>query len=334
MKREQKAALKRVTLIDEYGDLEYRGKVDSVGSKQGRGTLYEDGLEIEGYFIDDELEGKVIMKFDDGSKLETVMCCGETDGAFEKIDASGKLMEKGSYKNGVKHGRCLLRINGDCKLDGIWKNGELTQKAEYRYPNGMKIKGKFEPDMLVEDGAWYDKSGKKLKPCPLDPINDIALPIEGLVTDPYEEETVFVKKSVIKGAQEGLYANRAIKAGELCSVYSGMLVLQSKVDRRKWDLNSNTIEVDETYSIDVPEPFHKMKRYRSSLGHKANHSFTPNAQYLPLYHPRFGDVKSVVAMSPIKKGEEITVDYGYASHSKGPKWYQEAKRQEKRVKYE
>jgi len=199
MKRVQKAQLKRVTLIDEYGDLEYRGKVDETGRKQGRGTLYEEGLEIDGIFLDDELEGKVIMKFDDGSKTLTSMICGEPEGSFEKTDQKGLLIEQGSFSEGLKHGKCKIKTNGNCWLEGTWKEGELTRKAVYRYPNNMTIKGDFESDMLIEEGHWYSAKGKKLKSCPCDPINDISLPLNALVSDPYEEETVFVKRSIIKG---------------------------------------------------------------------------------------------------------------------------------------
>lgn len=72
-----------------------------------------------------------------------------------------------------------------------------------------------------------------------------------------------------------------------------------------------------------------MKKYMGSLGHKANHSFEPNAKYMSFYHPRFGNVMSVMAIWNIKKDEEILVDYGYAAHSKGPKWYQAAKKEYK-----
>lgn len=36
--------------------------------------------------------------------------------------------------------------------------------------------------------------------------------------------------------------------------------------------------------IDVPQPFDQTERYCASLGHKANHSFTPNCKYDPWVH--------------------------------------------------
>lgn len=54
-----------------------------------------------------------------------------------------------------------------------------------------------------------------------------------------------------------------------------------QVDSRDWALNGNTISLDEDTVIDVPQPFDQMERYCASLGHKANHSFTPNCKYDP-----------------------------------------------------
>ena len=51
------------------------------------------------------------------------------------------------------------------------------------------------------------------------------------------------------------------------------------MDSRDWALNGNTISLDEDTVIDVPQPFDKMEMYCASLGHKGNHSFTPNCKY-------------------------------------------------------
>lgn len=57
--------------------------------------------------------------------------------------------------------------------------------------------------------------------------------------------------------------------------------LGCQVDARDWSLNGNTISLDEDTVIDVPEPFNRTENYCASLGHKANHSFTPNCKYDP-----------------------------------------------------
>ena len=91
-----------------------------------------------------------------------------------------------------------------------------------------------------------------------DEANEVAMAKEVHQTGPYEARTVYVKKSPIKNAGEGLFAKRVIHSGELCAIYAGILVPQSTVNRRKWALNDNTIEVNEDYSINVPKPFDSM----------------------------------------------------------------------------
>lgn len=86
------------------------------------------------------------------------------------------------------------------------------------------------------------------------------------------------------------------------------------------------------FAIDVPEPYHLTKNYWASLGHKANHNFEPNAQYIQLFHPKFGDIMWVSAIKDILKGEEIFVDYGYNGHCRGPEWFRGLKRKYKQLR--
>lgn len=41
----------------------------------------------------------------------------------------------------------------------------------------------------------------------------------------------------------------------------------------------DTLSLDGETVIDVPEPYNHVSKYCASLGHKANHSFTPNCIY-------------------------------------------------------
>lgn len=66
-----------------------------------------------------------------------------------------------------------------------------------------------------------------------------------------------------------------------CSICTNQSITWTQVDSRDWALNGNTISLDEDTVIDVPQPFDQMERYCASLGHKANHSFTPNCKYDP-----------------------------------------------------
>ena len=187
----------------------------------------------------------------------------------------------------------------------------------------MTIKGDVEEGDYVK-GVYYDCKGKKIKDLKVDIVEKLEMPVHKLDKDPYESETVKVLKTEGKG--EGSFAKRDIPSGQLCALYSGMLVPHYIVDRRRWEFNDNTIEADDKYSIDVPPDCIDRKNYWASLGHKANHSFEPNAKYMHLYHPKFGDIMSVISIKNIAKDEEIVVNYGYAAHSRGPKWFREAKK--------
>ena len=76
---------------------------------------------------------------------------------------------------------------------------------------------------------------------------------------------------------------------------------------------------DDVTVIDVPPPWDTTDNYVATLGHKANHSSRPNAEYRAVFHPRFGLIKSVWAIEPIAKGTEILVDYGYTDDR--PPWF-------------
>ena len=53
------------------------------------------------------------------------------------------------------------------------------------------------------------------------------------------------------------------------------------------------------------------------------HSFTPNACFMQLWHPRFGLIMSVRAIADIQRGEEILVCYNY-NIGQAPDWYRHA----------
>ena len=72
-------------------------------------------------------------------------------------------------------------------------------------------------------------------------------------------------------------------------------------------------------------------KFRSSLGHKVNHSFTnPNTISISVIHPRYGPIKAFLTTKKIKKGEEILTSYDYPKHVFVPSWY--AKEYEKEFK--
>jgi hypothetical protein len=148
------------------------------------------------------------------------------------------------------------------------------------------------------------------------------------VSDPYESSTVEVRASRIahECANEGLFARRVVRRGQLLCYYSGLKLPFAAAEARPddWSQSANVINLDPETAIDVPPPWDNPQRYRATLGHKANHASPPanNAEYCAVFHPRFGECKAIRAVLDIPQGEEILVDYGYTDES--PHWWNES----------
>ena len=88
------------------------------------------------------------------------------------------------------------------------------------------------------------------------------------------------------------------------------------------DIHTMLMWFNRTHYIHIPKDYWDISNFRSTLGHKVNHSFLfPKTKYGFAYNPRFGYIRTVVAKSNITKGEEVLVDYGYSRRSRVPLWY-------------
>jgi histone-lysine N-methyltransferase SETD7 len=94
---------------------------------------------------------------------------------------------------------------------------------------------------------------------------------------------------------EGLFARRALASGEVAAFYSGSRIHPDECDAREWSENDNVMSINEHTAVDVAPAWVSPSKYCASLGHKVNHSFTPNARFEPFSHPRFGQIKCVRA---------------------------------------
>ena len=110
-----------------------------------------------------------------------------------------------------------------------------------------------------------------------------------------------IKKSKIDNKGRGLYAAKDIKEGTKIINYSGKIITNKQVDESdKYDNNKPIylFTLNKRYTIDGDFPW--------NTAGLVNHSCDPNAQY---------DSKGlkvwVTAIKDIKKGEEITSDYGF-----------------------
>lgn len=112
---------------------------------------------------------------------------------------------------------------------------------------------------------------------------------------------VEVRSSGVHG--RGLFATRAFRKGEHIMEYGGVKVPKKEGERRtqvQWDQGRvYTFELSRRKDIDGSP--------RWNLARLANQSCDPNAES----HNEDGRHIWIVAMRPIRKGEEITYDYNF-----------------------
>ncbi|KAK1175227.1 histone-lysine N-methyltransferase SETD7 [Acipenser oxyrinchus oxyrinchus] len=313
------------------------------GEKNGRGKFYFfDGSTLEGYYVDDALQAQGVYTYEDGAVLHGTYLEGELNGPAREYDAEGRLIFKGQYKDNTRHGVCWLYYPDRGSLVGeVNEEGEMTgSKVAYLYPDGrIALHGKFIEGDLIEARlatlTSVDNGRPQFEIQPDSPVytydksTSACISTNCLLPDPYESERVYVADSLIAGAGEGLFAKTEAESNTVMAFYNGVRITHEAVDSRDWSLNSNTISLDEDVVLDVPEPYNNIKKYSASLGHKANHSFTPNCIYDPFVHPRFGPIKCIRTLRAVESDEELMVAYGYDHRLLGksgpevPEWYKQ-----------
>ncbi|XP_029517913.1 histone-lysine N-methyltransferase SETD7 [Oncorhynchus nerka] len=313
------------------------------GEKNGKGKFFFfDGSTLEGFYVDDALQGQGVYSYEDGGVLRGTYMDGDLNGPAQEFDSEGRLMFEGHYKDNNRCGECWIYYPDRGSVFGqVNEDGEMTGKAvAYVYPDGQTaLYGSFVEGELIEARLAALVSMETTRPhfdvssdSPVysyDKSTSTCIATHTLLPDPYESKRVFVADSLISGAGEGLFAKMDVEANVVMAFYNGVRITHSEVDTRDWSLNGNTISLDEDTVIDVPQPFHQMDRYCASLGHKANHSFTPNCKYDPFVHPRFGPIKCVRTLQAVQRDEELTVAYGYDHEPSGksgpeaPDWYKQ-----------
>lgn len=90
--------------------------------------------------------------------------------------------------------------------------------------------------------------------------------------------------------------------------------------RKDEEWSDYSITMSKDLSLDIPQDSVATAKYCATSGHKACHSFEPNAHFARFFHPRFGVIMSVVASQKISSGMEILVNYRYPLNT-APDWY-------------
>ncbi|XP_036170548.1 histone-lysine N-methyltransferase SETD7 isoform X1 [Myotis myotis] len=312
------------------------------GEKNGRGKFFFfDGSTLEGYYVDDALQGQGVYTYEDGGVLQGTYVDGELNGLAQEYDTDGRLIFKGQYKDNIRHGLCWIYFpDGGSLVGEVNEDGEMTgEKIAYVYPDertalygkfidGEMLEGKLAALVSTEEGRPHFDLMPGSSVYHFDKSTSSCISTNALLPDPYESERVYVAESLISSAGEGLFSKVAVGPNTVMSFYNGVRITHQEVDSRDWALNGNTLSLDEETVIDVPEPYNHVSKYCASLGHKANHSFTPNCIYDMFVHPRFGPIKCIRTLRAVEADEELTVAYGYdhsppgKSGPEAPEWYQ------------
>lgn len=61
---------------------------------------------LEGFYVDDALQGQGVYTYEDGGVLHGTYVDGELNGPAQEFDTDGKLIFKGQYKDNIRHGIC------------------------------------------------------------------------------------------------------------------------------------------------------------------------------------------------------------------------------------
>lgn len=299
---------------------------------------------LYGHYVDDELHGKAKVMFEDGDWLEGYFKEGVLHGFGRYFDRQGRLKCVANHKNGVKHGVCWQIVRGGgCIVGRVDTKGRMSGiRVAYLYPDfRTALVGHFEDGLMKAAQVatlktTIDDFGIKV-PIFTEPKGDIyrrelatfdMVTSEPKLPDPYESRMVRVATSKVDGANEGLFAARAIEPNTVIAFYNGKRIRpcsKEDVDHADWEVNAYKIfdPSRKNGTIDIPFEFRDLDKYCATLAHKTNHSFLPNAEFVSYDHPKYGLVPCLVSNHDIRAGEEIFVHYGY--HLDGcPEWYEEA----------
>lgn len=156
-----------------------------------------------------------------------------------------------------------------------------------RYDNGNLISG----FMCTLANAWIDAEtfmlnvsicsdtyGPRIK---CDISTNSVISRFPLCPDLWESQLVEVKNSSIENSGQGLYLKMDVSAGQIVALFNGIRFSSSRNNANDKSPNQNydyRIRLNGDTDIDIPPNSTALHQYCATLGHKANHSFTPNAK--------------------------------------------------------
>jgi len=330
------------TSMETFGIRTIQGNyVDGILHGLGKATLTS-GLSFTGIFNSGYLEGPVV-----GLPVKDVF--NSSNQSTIEQESSHLTEQIAMYRAGLPSGHMWQGLQG-----GGWLHGQVNDKGEltgddimFVYPDLTTcLVGKFQKGVMVSARLSYiqtldwDREIRVAVPY-TGSINNNAysrslsshtgFTVHKMVWEPYERARCIVGSSSIQGAGEGLFARRDIQAGEIVSFYHGIWYPYGAPCRNPnydYQIFLDWDRAPKSAYLDIPPEFTSVEAYRASLGHKVNHGFSPNCEFLKFHHPIFSSqVLAVRAITDISQGEEYTVNYKYDLYD-APEWYQNIFRDE------
>ncbi|XP_071743458.1 histone-lysine N-methyltransferase SETD7 isoform X5 [Lepeophtheirus salmonis] len=299
--------------------------------------IHQEGFSIQGPLQEGCLHGLVIEKTHQEKRVEAFYYYGRKQGYFREFQWDNIFLTLGKYQSDRKEYPIWKRCSGNSYLihisdkDFIYLYPDINSCIAGSWEKGAMLSGKYGTveGFDITNGIRVPRIGcsnNVITVGKYDPSTGNKISSNPLLTDPFEDDNVYILPSSIgELAGEGLYAKKLIPSGSLVCLFNGIrktkygLVKRIKPSDEEW--SDYRLTLDKSTDLDVPLTSISLESYKATLGHKACHCFEKkNAKFENLFHPRFGEIMSILATKDILPNEEVFVNYNY-NLSYSPDWY-------------
>ncbi|XP_059095447.1 histone-lysine N-methyltransferase SETD7-like [Tigriopus californicus] len=294
------------------------------GKREGKCSLQmrsNDIVYLDANYTNDKLNGKGKIEYKNGDLLYGWFVFGTLHGLGKTFNKEKQLIQVCWYSNGVPVGTVWKFLQGGGILVGEADiTGNLIgDDIAFLYPDHQTaLLGTFVREkMCMAQIAFIQMVTVRHEMCQLkftkprgplyiyDPGTLTRISTEPLLPDPYETQHVYVRASKLRGAQEGLFANKDLPTDRIVAFYNGIHLRENELVDDKSDHDANAYKI-----LDLQGP--------DSDGFQGILDIPP--EYVNI--KRFGKIPAIQTVMEITKDTEIFVSYDY-DLEEAPPWYQD-----------
>jgi len=141
--------------IEQYGtDGRYEGDF-LYGMRHGKGTHEFRGEVYDGEWKWDQRHGWGTLTTRDGGQIKGNWQNGKPHGFVSIVDAAGKLVYEGEFKNGKRDGLGQQVFENGEVYTGGWKEGKLHDRGKYYWPGGTMYQGMWNEGQYDGVGIFH-----------------------------------------------------------------------------------------------------------------------------------------------------------------------------------